>query len=459
MEFVEKKLFTKSVENGGLLSIAFYTNNENRLMNYITNIKQSDTFSDSKIRLSDDNLQTFYKEYSDQTSWDIPQGTMTKYFKVQVVDQKNGHLYMFYNQGLLPGNYPEEGLKNWQMYYSMSKDGGETFEIQTTQYPTEAIYMINENEGYAGGANGRVYRTTDGGANWIAIGSIGATLADIDFATTTQGYCCGDNGQVFSITPQGVTNLNSGLAENLAGVCAPSVDNVWVCGIGSILYYNGTTFDFQSGPVGSYNSIFFIDDDEGWVNGDSGLLGHTEDGGNTWTSQSNTSWGAFYDVFFLNTEVGWSVGYMGTILHTTNGGDTWNIEGTGLTTVRLRGVHFTSPTNGYVVGNEKTLLKYTEVSGIEEELQAIVFELFPNPVSDKFEVRLLGSARNDISAEFEVGAGKVELYELSGNKLLEENIEKGMESIEIDVSDLESGMYLCKITIGKRSSTKKIVKE
>ena len=43
-----------------------------------------------------------------------------------------------------------------------TSDGGETFEIQTTQYPTEAIYMIDENEGYAGGANGRVYRTTDG---------------------------------------------------------------------------------------------------------------------------------------------------------------------------------------------------------------------------------------------------------------------------------------------------------
>ena len=79
-------------------------------------------------------------------------------------------------------------------------DGGETFEIQTTQYQLNAIYMIDENEGYAGGANGRVYRTTDGGDNWIAIGSIGVTLSDIDFATATQGYCCGDNGTVFSIT-------------------------------------------------------------------------------------------------------------------------------------------------------------------------------------------------------------------------------------------------------------------
>ncbi len=34
----------------------------------------------------------------------------------------------------------------------------------------------------------------------------------------------------------------------------------------------------------------------------------------------------------------------------------------GLTTAFLRGVHFTSPTNGYVVGNGKNLLKYTETN-------------------------------------------------------------------------------------------------
>ena len=329
-------------------------------------------------------------------------------------------------------------------------DGGETFEIQTTQYPTEAIYMINENEGYAGGANGRVYRTTDGGANWIAIGSIGATLADIDFATTTQGYCCGDNGQVFSITPQGVENLNSGLASNLNGVSAPSVDNVWICGGANIVYYNGTAFDFQSGPAGTYNSIFFINDDEGWVNGDSGLLGHTEDGGNTWTSQSNTSWNALYDVFFLNTEVGWSVGSMGIILHTTNGGDTWTIEGTGLTTVRLRGVHFTSPTNGYVVGNEKTLLKYTAVLGIEDNKKVIDFEIYPNPVQNKIQIQC---------SEFKTESGIIEILSLDGKKILEKEIKSGIENIDLDLSNLKSGMYLCKISTDKKSSTKKLIIE
>ena len=329
-------------------------------------------------------------------------------------------------------------------------DGGETFEIQTTQFATEAIYMINENEGYAGGANGRVYRTTDGGENWPAIGSIGVLLTDIDFATPTQGYCCGDAGAVFSITPQGVENLNSGLAENLSGISASSVDNVWVCGIGSIVYYNGSTFTFQSGPVGSYNSIFFINDDEGWVNGNSGLLGHTENGGDTWHSQINQSGNALYDVFFLDTEEGWAVGYMGTILHTTNGGDTWSIEGIGLTTVRLRGVHFTSPTNGYVAGNEKTLLKYTVVSGIGDEFESIQFEIFPNPTKSRIVIKC---------SEFKTESGVIEILSLDGKRILEKEIKSGIENIELDLNNLKSGMYFCKISTDKKSSTKKLIIE
>jgi len=129
MKLLEKKLFTKSGSQGTLLSNTFYTNNDNKIMNYITHVKRSDTFSDSIIQISDDNLKTFYKKYEDRTSWETDKGTMTKYFKVQIVDKKNNNFYMFYNQGLLPSNNPEEGIKNWQMYYSMSKDGGETFEF------------------------------------------------------------------------------------------------------------------------------------------------------------------------------------------------------------------------------------------------------------------------------------------------------------------------------------------
>ena len=346
-----------------------------------------------------------------------------------------------------------------------TSNGGQTFEIQTTQFATEAIYMINENEGYAGGANGRVYRTTDGGENWPAIGSIGVTLADIDFATTTQGYCCGNNGQVYSVTTQGVTNLNSGLASDLAGINAPSENNVWICGGGNIVYYNASDFTFQTGPVGSYNSLFFINDNEGWVVGNSGIMGGTKDGGNAWKSLANTIFSeeSLFDIYSPNGVNVWAVGAEGTIIHSPNGNDfwwnspedqgnntVWNIEGAGLTTALLRGVHFISPNNGYVVGNNKTLLKYAENSGIGDNVEPLKFEIYPNPAQNKIQIQC---------SEFKTETGIIEILSLDGKKILEKEIEKGIENIELDLNNLKSGMYFCKISTDKKSSTKKMIKE
>ncbi len=264
-----------------------------------------------------------------------------------------------------------------------TEDGAVSFSTQGTNTGINAIYMFDANTGYSGGGSGFVYNTADGGLNWTFFGTMATTLTDLDFATTTQGYACGNGGAVFSINTGGVTNLNSGQAVNFTGISSPSVDKVWICGGGSIMYYNGITFDFQIGPVGFYNAIYFINNQEGWVVGDNGLIGHTINGGNNWTSQINPDTNSLYDLFFLNANEGWAVGALGTILHTTNGGTTWNVEGAGLTTSLLTGVHFTSTTNGYVVGSQKNLLKFGEITSIEnEEELPTEFSLsqnYPNP--------------------------------------------------------------------------------
>jgi len=113
------------------------------------------------------------------------------------------------------------------------------------------VFFVSDDEGWMSVSSGpEIYHTTDGGANWNLLGAISSSLNNMDFASANQGYACGDNGAVFSITPQGVTNLNSGLATNLYGISSPSENEVWVCG-------------------------------------NAGLIGHTEDGGEIWHSQIN----------------------------------------------------------------------------------------------------------------------------------------------------------------------------
>jgi hypothetical protein len=63
------------------------------------------------------------------------------------------------------------------------------------------------------------------------------------------------------------------------------------------------------------------------------------------------------DVFALDAQNAWAVGNGGVVLHTSDGTN-WNIEANGMTSNMLRAVYFTSPTNGYALGNKGTLLKY-----------------------------------------------------------------------------------------------------
>jgi photosystem II stability/assembly factor-like uncharacterized protein len=330
-------------------------------------------------------------------------------------------------------------------------DGGATFEIQETSLgtATEAIYMIDENEGYTGGGSGFVYRTLDGGTNWNLLGAISSTLAELDFANSTQGYACGE-GAVFSITPVGVENLNCGQPTFFSGISSPSENNVWLCGGNDIMYYNGSTFEFQAGPAGTYNAICFVNDDHGWVVGTAGLIGHTENQGEDWHRQTNhdPDLHSLYDLFFLDENKGWAVGSQGTIIHTIDGGETWELQAQGLTSNFLRCVHFTSPNNGYIVGNGKTLLKYGELTRTNKVAETLQFEIYPNPAGKRFGVR---------SLEIGVNGGTIEIYDLNGRKLLERQIPKGSESIEIDVSSLESGVYFCRLNNENISVTKKLI--
>ncbi len=102
------------------------------------------------------------------------------------------------------------------------------------------------------------------------------------------------------------------------------------------------------------------------------------------------------------------------------------------------------------MGNDKTLLKYTEVSGIGDERIPVDFEVFPNPVHENLYIKC-----SDLKTE----NGTIEILSIDGKEILKTEIRQGNGSIEIDLDKLEAGMYLCKISIGNRSSTKKIIKE
>ncbi len=244
-------------------------------------------------------------------------------------------------------------------------DGTETFSSPSTQDTTNAIHMLNATVGYAGGASGFIYNTSDEGFSWPFFGTMVANLADISFPPTGDtGYACGINGNIYSIStnPNAVSKMTSNVNGNLYSISFPvNSSEGWVCGGDLIRHYTSSSWTGdQDYPSGAYNAIHFVDNNNGWAVGDSGIIIHTNDGENWSTQQTNSAY-ILTDVFFLNTLEGWAVGSGGTILHTTNGGSAWTQEGTGLTSSILTSVHFVSTINGnvgYIVGNGKTLIKF-----------------------------------------------------------------------------------------------------
>ncbi|PKN97206.1 MAG: hypothetical protein CVU43_17580 [Chloroflexi bacterium HGW-Chloroflexi-5] len=337
-------------------------------------------------------------------------------------------------------------------------DGGKTFEIQTTLYTCNAIHMLSENIGYAGGASGFIYKTTDGGVNWNFLGTMVATLADISFPPNGDtGYACGINGNIWSISNTGVTKMNSGVPDTQTGISFPVHSSEgWVCGGSIIRHYIHETWTAadQDYPSGGYNAIYMVDSLNGWIVGDGGIIAHTSDGKN-WFEQTYTSTKTLFDVFFLNTQEGWTIGSGGTIVQTTNGGNTWNIVGAGLTTNSLTGVNFTSSTNGYVVGNGKTLLKYGELLGIGDEQQQNNYgiEVWPNPTTGQFKVQ---------SSKFKVEFESLELVDIYGKMLISNNNETMEQwnngTVKLDISHLPSGIYFIRIYHENQTIVKKIIK-
>ena len=252
-----------------------------------------------------------------------------------------------------------------------------------------------------------------------------------------------------------VTNLSPPYVGSYKKISAPSSDNVWMCGETRILHYTNNTFTEPTVPSGAYNDLHFINNLEGWVVGNNGLILYTNNGGASWDVQVNPSFNHLRSVFFLNANEGWTVGDNGRILHTTNGGTDWNIEASGLTSEFLTGVHFTSSINGYVVGEGETILKFGELTAVENEKDLVTgFSLsqnYPNPFNPitNIEFRI---------ANFEFVSLKV--YDVLGNEVaVLINEEKPAEKYEVEFNgnDLTSGIYFYQLRSGDYVQTKKML--
>lgn len=92
----------------------------------------------------------------------------------------------------------------------------------------------------------------------------------------------------------------------------------------------------------------FVDENTGFIAGDSGIVLKTKNGGATWTSMSVGSYEPLMYLQAIDSNLVYICAWNGKVWKTTNGGATWNVVLTPFDSTNARGIFFTGAEKGFL---------------------------------------------------------------------------------------------------------------
>ena len=290
-----------------------------------------------------------------------------------------------------------------------------------------AIQFINPTRGYAIGLGGTILLTKDGGATWSAqVSGTTQNLYGMHFFRSGQGWVVGQGGTILYTTGTSAwAPQASGTTETLQSIHFPDSSDSIGYAVGSGVNYGlspgiilkagawGKTWTALKSTIPKgFLSVRFLDPYVGYAVGFDGQVCFTDDGGNSWAIR-NTQATTLTSVDFLDANIGYAVGMGGTILSIKDINTISSINrGTGNTLLAvarkdastvfavgangisctmdslgttcaptatqhgLNGVHFPTPTSGYMVGDSGTIISTSlgvQTSGTTKNLCSVFF--------------------------------------------------------------------------------------
>ncbi len=192
------------------------------------------------------------------------------------------------------------------------------------------LFFINAHTGYAL-ANGRLYKTTDGGYSWQPLSYFGYAVGDytdLYFSSESTGYICAYTGEILKTVDGGETwiSLSEGYHETIFSVAFTDKQTGWA--ISQNLLLHTTDGDehwnkYDSISIFGGRKVVFADENHGWLLNNYGYeLYKTVDGGEHWTLLGGID-GLGYDLYFSDTLNGWFINHDNKLYGTHDGGATW----------------------------------------------------------------------------------------------------------------------------------------
>ena len=270
-----------------------------------------------------------------------------------------------------------------------STDGGNTFTIIYTNntYLFNDIFFLNADTGYVVGRFDCIYKTSNGGNSWSLI-SNGSHMfynsLNSVFFIQNRAYTVGLYGKI-------LMSLDKGNNWNSANIL---IGNSWGRRFYSIFFTDNNTGFItsdnsiilktdDSGATWSLQNIFpndempllcsyFPNKDTGYVFGYStaiypcGKVFRTIDGGSTWTNLTPSIYILGYDsllsAYFINGQKGFVAGKDGSFFKTIDAGNTWETVSStiDLSHINFNCIRFINNTIGYLVGSAGSIYKTTD---------------------------------------------------------------------------------------------------
>lgn len=357
-----------------------------------------------------------------------------------------------------------------------------------------AIYPINKDTIFSIYDNGILFRTYNGGDDWIEFNTnIDTSIYDLVFYNIDTGYTVGANGVIGKTTNKGSSwsILQTGTNKNITSIFINSANNIWAVGDSGIIL---NSFDYGNSwniidtlSENNLNSVSFKNSTTGYIAGDNGTLLYTNDGGSSWISintgyndnlssisltenyiyilagidkiiksNDNSIWTSIINyncskIFFTNDSLGYNI--KTDMLTKCNGGYIWvykTVEfGENYTQSLSKGVsdyvgeisdlHFITDSIGFAMSSHYILKtidggSFTEIINNVEKINNENFvKIYPNPTYN--ELNIFTTNKIDFVKILDIN-GKIVLYEKNQDN-----------NIKLNISKLKPGTYF--ITLEK----------
>jgi len=371
----------------------------------------------------------------------------------------------------------------YRFFTDVFNDGSSTISLN-------AIATVNRSTLFTVGDNGQFMRLEDNGdSSFFPSSKTPQDFNDVFFANRKFGWAVGQDGEVRISANGGKSWMYqySGIKyEDLKSVYFINENTGWIVGEkGTMLqtYNMGTNWNkYESGIKTNLNSVNFTDDYNGFIVGDSGLYMTTSNGGNFWEKQffpSNadlkeilvnnnlgyviTKNGELFRTFnkgenwqqvLLNSNLifnsvfsvdnfTWLVGNKGKVLYTNNKFFDWT-DVFSTTIHNLNDIHFYDFNTGYACGEFGTILRFSSnKSTLDSTVTKNGGAVFNLKIPQDQHVKGI-------------------LLNLDGNpiqSIINKNYKQGDYSFYIPAQEynLDKGIYFLKLSMGDKTSIKKVV--